>query len=71
MVSKLKSLIPVSKWVVVVGAVLYGLQGAMGMDVAGSILGGLSPLTMLFYWVVLLSGVWALYNKITKPAKKK
>lgn len=67
----MKSLVPVSKWVVVIAAVLYGLTGALNVDLLGSVFGGSAVLTMLVYWVILLSGLWATYNKITKPTKKK
>jgi uncharacterized membrane protein YuzA (DUF378 family) len=67
----LKSLIPLSKWVVVIGAVLYGLAGVLNMDIISGLFGGGSLLAQLIFWSILLSGLWATYNKVTKPTKKK
>lgn len=61
----------VSKWVVVVGAVLYGLSGVFGLNLVESLLGGVSFLAKLVYLLVLACGLWALYNKLTHPSKKK
>lgn len=61
----------VSKWIVVIGAVLYGLSGVFGLNLVGSLLGGVSFLAKLVYLAVLACGLWAVYNKLTKPSKKR
>ncbi|TSC86022.1 MAG: hypothetical protein G01um10147_1026 [Microgenomates group bacterium Gr01-1014_7] len=49
-------------WVLVVGALNWGLVGLLGLNVVESVLGGAgSLLTKLVYIVVGLAGVYKLY----------
>ena len=48
-------------WVLVVGALNWGLFGLLGLNVVESILGAGSLLTKLVYIVVGLAGVYKLY----------
>lgn len=48
-------------WVLVIGALNWGLVGLLGLNVVESILGAGSLLTKLVYIVVGLAGVYKLY----------
>lgn len=61
----LKALTPVAGWLVVVGAINWGLA-ALGYNVVEMILGSGSALTQVVYLLVGASGVWMAYVMATK-----
>lgn len=52
-------------WVLVIGAVNWGLVGLLGMNLVESILGVGSMLTRVVYIVVGLAGVYKAYVMLT------
>ena len=49
-------------WVLVVGALNWGLVGLLNLNVVEMLLGSGSLLTRAVYIVVELAGVWKVYN---------
>ena len=49
-------------WLVVVGAVNWGLVGLLNLNVVEMLLGAGSLLTRVVYVVIGLAGVWKIYN---------
>lgn len=60
----------ISKWIVVIGAVNWGLIGFFNFNLVEWIFGGWPIIVRLVYVLVGLAGFWAVYNKLTKPSKK-
>lgn len=56
-------------WVLVVGALNWGLVGLLNMNVVESVLGAGSMLTRVVYIVVGLAGAWKLYVMLTGGKK--
>lgn len=56
----------VSKWLVVLGAINWGLVGLLGMDVVSSLLGAWPMLVKIVYLLVGAAGVWGAYAMLTK-----
>lgn len=57
-------------WVLVVGALNWGLVGLLGMNLVESILGAGSILTKAVYVVVGLAGAYKLYILVGGKGKK-
>lgn len=53
-------------WVLVVGAINWGLVGLLNMNLVESLLGAGSTLTTVVYAVVGLAGVYKAYLMLTK-----
>lgn len=53
-------------WVLVVGAVNWGLVGLLGLNIVESVLGAGSMLTKVVYIAVGLAGVYKAYVMLTK-----
>ncbi len=62
----LMNLKTVSKWLVVLGAINWGLVGLLGMDVVSSLLGAWPMLVKIVYLLVGAAGVWGAYAMLTK-----
>lgn len=69
-VRKMDSLKMVSKWLVVVGAVNWGLVGLMDYNLVEGLLGSWPGVVRLVYIVVGAAGVWGAYAMLTNPKKK-
>ena len=50
-------------WLVIIGAIVWGLVGAFGFNLITSLL-GTGTLTDIVYIAVGLSGVWMLWQKL-------
>lgn len=61
----------ISKWLVVVGAVNWGLIGLFNFNLVSSLFGGWPMVERAVYILIGIAGFWAVYNKLTKPSKKK
>ncbi len=48
-------------WIVVIGAINWGLVGLLNLNVVEMILGAGSMLTKVIYIIVGLAGVWSAY----------
>lgn len=59
----------VSKWLVVVGAINWGLVGLMGLDLVQMLLGTWPGLVRVVYLLVGAAGVWGAYAMLTKKKK--
>ncbi|MEK7188530.1 MAG: DUF378 domain-containing protein [Patescibacteria group bacterium] len=64
------SLKMVSKWLVVVGAVNWGLVGLMDYNLVEGLLGSWPGVVRLVYIVVGAAGVWGAYAMLTNSKKK-
>jgi|Napbiome12C3dose_1001474.scaffolds.fasta_scaffold00001_239 hypothetical protein len=53
-------------WIVVIGAINWGLVGLLNLNVVEMLLGAGSLLTKVVYIVVGLAGVWAAYTMLGK-----
>jgi len=60
----------ISKWLVVIGAANWGLIGIFNFNLVTALLGFSPMLVTLVYILVGLAGLWAIYNKLAKLAKK-
>ncbi|OGY18088.1 MAG: hypothetical protein A2784_02895 [Candidatus Chisholmbacteria bacterium RIFCSPHIGHO2_01_FULL_48_12] len=60
------SLKPVSKWLVVVGAINWGLVGFMDYNLVDSLLGSWPGVVRVVYLLVGAAGVWGAYAMATK-----
>lgn len=60
-----------SKWLVVIGAINWGLVGLMDFNLVTYLFGSWPFLVMLVYVLVGLSGLWGAYAMLTKTGKKK
>lgn len=53
-------------WIVIIGAINWGLVGLMNLNVVEMIFGAGSLLTKVVYIVVGLAGAWAAYTMLGK-----
>ena len=60
----------ISKWLVVIGAVNWGLIGLINFNLVTFLFGSWPIVERVVYILVGLAGFWAVYNKLTKPSKK-
>lgn len=60
------SLRMVSKWLVLVGAVNWGLVGLLSLNLVDLIFGSWPGLVSIVYILVGAAGVWGVYAKLTK-----
>ena len=60
----------ISKWIVVIGAVNWGLIGLFNFNLVTFLFGGWPVVERGVYILVGFAGFWAVYNKLTKPSKK-
>ncbi len=61
----------ISKWLVVIGAANWGLVGLLNFNLVTFLFGGWPVIERIIYILVGIAGFWAIYNKLTKPSKKK
>lgn len=59
-----------SKWLVVVGAVNWGLVGLMDYNLVEGLLGSWPGVVRLVYLLVGAAGVWGAYGMLTNSKKK-
>lgn len=62
----MNALTPVAGWLVVVGALNWGLVGLLNLNLVEAVLGMGSVLTKAVYVLVGLSGAWMAYSMATK-----
>jgi uncharacterized membrane protein YuzA (DUF378 family) len=60
----------VSKWLVVVGAINWGLVGLLNINLVTLLLGSWPWLVMIVYVLVGLCGLWGAYAMLTNKKKK-
>lgn len=60
----------VSKWLVIVGAINWGLVGLLGVDLVQTVFGSVPMLVKLVYLVIGAAGVWGAYAMLTNKKKK-
>jgi len=65
-VRKVDSLRTVSKWLVLVGALNWGLVGLVSYNLVDGLLGFSPMLVKLVYLLVGAAGVWGTYAKFSK-----
>ncbi len=63
---EMKSLKPVSKWLVIVGALNWGLVGLLNFNLVEMIFGAWPGLVKLVYILVGAAGAWGAYAMLTK-----
>lgn len=61
----------VSKWLVVVGAINWGLVGLLNVNLVTLLLGSIPMLVTLVYVLVGVCGVWGAYAMLTNKKKRK
>jgi uncharacterized membrane protein YuzA (DUF378 family) len=66
----MKLLKTVSKWLVVVGAINWGLVGLLNINLVTLLLGSLPWLVVVVYTLVGLCGLWGAYAMLTNKKKK-
>lgn len=59
----------VSKWLVVIGAINWGLVGLLNIDLVKLVFGGWPMLVTFVYLLVGAAGVWGAYAMLTKNKK--
>lgn len=64
-----ESLRTVSKWLVLIGAVNWGLVGLVDYNLVEGIFGGFPGLVRLVYVLVGVAGAWGVYGMLTKKGK--
>ena len=62
---KLESLRTVSKWLVLVGALNWGLIGLLNFNLVEQLLGLYPTIVKLVYLLVGAAGLWGLYARLT------
>ena len=60
----------VSKWLVIIGAINWGLIGLLNINLVTLLFGSLPILVTLVYALVGFAGVWGAYATFTKKKKK-
>lgn len=65
------NLLKISKWLVVIGAANWGLIGLFNFNLVSFLFGSWPVVVRVVYILVGLAGFWAVYNKLTKPSKKR
>lgn len=60
-----------SKWLVVVGAINWGLVGLLNVNLVEMLFGSWPAVTMVVYVLVGAAGVWGAYAMLTNTKKKK
>ncbi len=53
-------------WIVVIGAINWGLVGLLNLNIVEMVLGAGSLLTKIVYIIVGLAGVWSAYMMLGK-----
>jgi uncharacterized membrane protein YuzA (DUF378 family) len=61
----------VSKWLVIVGAINWGLVALLGVDLVQVVLGSVPMAAKLVYLLIGAAGVWGAYAMLTYTNKKK
>lgn len=65
------NLLKISKWLVVIGAANWGLIGLFNFNLVSFLFGSWPIVVRVVYIMVGIAGFWAVYNKLTKPSKKR
>jgi uncharacterized protein len=60
----------ISKWLVVIGAINWGLIGLLNFNLVTAIFGGWPFLVTLVYILVGIAGFWGAYAMLTNKKKK-
>ncbi|EKD91431.1 MAG: hypothetical protein ACD_30C00006G0002 [uncultured bacterium] len=64
----MKSITPIAVWLVVIGAINWGLVGLLNMNLVENLVG--MDLAKIVYILVGLAGLWKAYALLTKSSKK-
>ncbi len=67
----METLKTLSKWLVVVGAINWGLLALLDYNLVQSLLGGWPGLLRMVYLLVGAAGFWGAFAMLTSPKKKK
>ena len=59
----------VSKWLVVIGAINWGLVGLLGLNLVSLLFGGWPWLVTIVYILIGASGFWGAYAMLTNKKK--
>jgi len=59
----------ISKWLVVIGAINWGLVGLLNFNLVSAIFGSWPFLVTLIYILVGLAGLWGAYAMLTNKKK--
>jgi hypothetical protein len=62
---KLESLRTVSKWLVLIGALNWGLIGLLNFNLVEQLLGLYPAIVKLVYLLIGAAGLWGLYARLT------
>lgn len=60
----------ISKWLVVIGAINWGLIGLLNFNLVTFLFGSLSVVVTIVYILVGAAGFWGAYAMLTKKKKK-
>jgi uncharacterized protein len=60
----------ISKWLVIVGAINWGLVGLLNINLVTLLLGSLPILVTIVYILIGAAGVWGAYAMLTNKKKK-
>ena len=58
----------IALWLVIIGALNWGLVGAFGFNLVAAIFGDMSILARIVYILVGLSAIWLIYAEFTPDA---
>lgn len=61
----------VSKWLVVIGAINWGLVGLVNFNLVTFLFGGWPIVVTIVYALIGLAGLWGAYAMLTNKKKKK
>ncbi len=61
----------VSKWVVVLGAINWGLVGLLDLNLVGALVSGWPMIAKFIYLLIGAAGLWGAYAMLTKKKKKR
>lgn len=59
----------VSKWLVIIGAINWGLVGLLDLNLVEMLLGSWPSLVMLVYLLIGAAGVWGAYAMLTNKKR--
>ena len=60
----------VSKWLVVVGAINWGLVGLLNLNLVETLFGSVPMLAQVVYLLIGAAGVWGAYAMLTNKKKR-
>ncbi|HEX6977255.1 MAG TPA: DUF378 domain-containing protein [Patescibacteria group bacterium] len=61
----------VSKWLVVLGAINWGLVGLLDLNLVGALVAGWPVIVKIIYLLIGAAGLWGAYAMLTNKKKKR